>query len=91
MERRSNMQQHPHQDSRRGYPLYASTTKVKSSTNDKKQFQSLAKNNDSIINDWSNPSFLHHAPEPNNYFVPFRDDEDSDERTVYFKKSKQLK
>lgn len=80
MERRSIIQQHPHQESRRGYPVYASTTRMKSTPNESKEFQNFVKHNEMGKN-----------PEPlisnnNRFFLPFRDDEDSDERTIYFGK-----
>jgi len=74
MERRSNIQQHPHQESRKGYPLYASHTRMKSTPNESKDFQSFENHN----MHGRNPATV------KRYFLPFRDDEDSDERTIYF-------
>jgi len=82
MERRStiHIQQHPHQESRKGYPPYASHTRMKSTPNESKNFQSFEKHDGSGKNLHS----LSSGKVPNRYFPPFRDDEDSDERTIYF-------
>jgi hypothetical protein len=77
MERRSNIQQHPHQESKKGYPIYASHTRLKSTTNDSKDFQLFESHN----KHGKNPAMIER------YFLPFRDDEDSDERTIYFGKN----
>jgi hypothetical protein len=77
MERRSNIQQHPHQESRKGYALYASHTRMKSTPNESKDFQTFVMHG---------PSAKTHHKNPVRYFLPFRDDEDSDERSIYFGK-----
>ena len=74
MERRANIQQHPHQESRKGFPLYASHTRMKSSANESKDFQSFK----------GSKSQRKHPEAIKRYSLPFRDDEDSDERTLYF-------
>ncbi|HEY5825174.1 MAG TPA: hypothetical protein VIT44_12440 [Cyclobacteriaceae bacterium] len=81
MERRSNIQQHPHQESRKGYPLYASRTRMKSTTNESKEFQIFERHRGY----GKNPTSV------KRYFLPFRDDEDSDERTLYFGNKNQTK
>ncbi len=81
MERRSNIQQHPHQESRKGFPVYASHTRVKSTPNESKDFQIV----ESQHGYGKNPISV------KRYFLPFRDDEDSDERTLYFGSKNTLK
>jgi len=77
MERRSNIQQHLHQESKKGHPLYASHTRLKSNPNESKDFQLY----DSHYAYGKNPATV------KRYSLPFRDDEDSDERTIYFGKN----
>ncbi len=90
MERRSHIQQHPHQESRKGYPVYASNTRLKSTTNDGKDYRLVAKH--SGIKSNSHPLVeaiaFNKKNNTNRYFIPFRDDEDSDERTIYFGENK---
>ena len=74
MERRSDIQHHPHQESRKGYPFYASHTRVKSSTREGKDFPSFESQKDHGKN---SETIKRHS-------LPFQDDEDSDERTLYF-------
>jgi hypothetical protein len=77
MEKHANIKQHPHQESRRGYAIYASTTRMKSTPNESKEFQSFQKHTNLEKNPYSSHKI-------HRYFLPFRDDEDSDERTLYY-------
>jgi len=71
MQRKSYIQQHPHQEISRGRAPYASSTGMKPSTNESMDFQLLA-------NRLRHKSIIDHS---------YLEDEDSDERTIYFAKN----
>jgi len=82
MSRHSHLQ-HPHQESRKGLPLYASTTRIKSTPNDLKEFQSSLR-----IAAAKKGSLKKSFRE---FIDLFWEDEDSDERTIYFGKQRESK
>ncbi len=74
MQRKSYITQHPHQEISRGRAPYASSTAIKSSPNEAMDFQLLA-------------SQLQHRPHRSLVIDhSYLEDEDSDERTLYFAK-----
>ena len=74
MQRKSYITQHPHQEIRRGGALYASSTATKASTNEAMDFQLVT----------------NHLPKHSTLAIDhsYLEDEDSDERTLYFARSK---
>lgn len=76
MQRKSYITQHPHQEIRRGLAPYASSTATKAATNEVMDFQLVT-------------NHLHY-PKHSTLAIDhtYLEDEDSDERTLYFARSK---